>query len=78
YEQKDVKIDTTSKKLSTGYAEIGFDSPYAYKASFTNPFWFIVQKISMPITVSLLLIILTTLSFIYLYRNLAAQQKLAL
>lgn len=44
YEQKDVKIDTTSKKLSTGYAEIGFDSPYAYKASFTNPFGLLYRK----------------------------------
>ena len=78
YWQKDVKVGADSGKLSTGYAEIGFNSPYAYKAAFTNPFWFIVQKLSMPIIVSLLLIIITTLSFVYLYRNLAAQQRLAL
>jgi len=63
YEQKDVKIDTTSKKLTTGYAEIGFNSPYAYKATFDNPFWFIMQRISMPLMVSFLLIVLTALSF---------------
>jgi signal transduction histidine kinase len=78
YQQSDVVKGADSNKLTTGYAEIGFNSPYAYKAQFLSPFSYIIQKIALPITVSFLIIIITAITFFYLYKNILQQQKLAI
>lgn len=77
YEQSEVVKGADSNKLTTGYAEIGFNSPYAYKAQFASPFNYIIQKLALPVTVSFLLIIITAITFFYLYKSILQQQKLA-
>jgi two-component system phosphate regulon sensor histidine kinase PhoR len=44
---------------------------------FDNSFGYIVKQISIPILVSVLLVAFTILSFVFLYRNLLAQRRLA-
>jgi two-component system phosphate regulon sensor histidine kinase PhoR len=71
------KADSASaKELKTNYALVGFNKPYGYQASFENPFNFILGKLSDQILISLFLIAITVVSFVSLYRNLLAQQKL--
>lgn len=62
--------------LHTNYVIVGLSNPVAYQAQLESPFNYILGKITYPILVSLLLITLTTVSFIFLYRNLLAQQRL--
>jgi len=66
-----------AQQLTTNYAFVGFNKPYAYQASFGNPANYLLNKVRLPLVVSILLIAMTVLSFVYLYRNLVAQQKLA-
>ena len=65
------------EKMTTGYAELGFDSPYAYKATFSNPVWYILQKLLWPVTFSLFIILITGITLYYLFKNLQQQQKLS-
>ena len=48
-----------------------------YRASFESPRYFILMSISPQILLSLLLVVLTMVSFLFIYRNLAAQQRLS-
>ncbi len=56
---------------------IGFTKPVSYQVRFDNNTWYLLQRISQPILISCLLIGVTILSFLFLYRNLKQQQKLA-
>jgi len=64
-------------KISTNLAFVGLSRPIAYKAEFDKPFFYLLRKLSLPIILSLLLIVLTLVSFVFLYRNLIAQQRLS-
>jgi len=64
-------------KLQTNFTFVGLSRFYAYQASFDNPSAYIFGKLRLPILVSVLLVIFTTVSFIFLYRNLLAQQRLS-
>ena len=64
-------------KISTNFAFVGLSRPVAYKAEFDKPFFYLAGKLSLPVILSLLLIVLTLISFIFLYRNLIAQQRLS-
>lgn len=69
--------DSVDKKsMHTNYAIVGLSNPVAYQAQLGSSFNHLLGKITYPILVSLLLITLTTASFIFLYRNLLAQQRL--
>jgi K+-sensing histidine kinase KdpD len=69
--------DSVNKNaLHTNYVIVGLSNPVAYQAQLGSPFNYILGKITYPILVSILLITLTTVSFIFLYRNLLAQQRL--
>jgi len=60
----------------TRYIAVGLANPVAYRAELQNETGYLLGKIAYPILVSLLLIGITTLSFIFLYRNLVAQRRL--
>lgn len=59
------------------YVTVGFAKPVIYQLSLGNSFPFLVRKIAMPILFSLLLLGITILSFVLLYRNMRKQERLA-
>lgn len=72
------KPDTAfNKELRTNFTFVGLTGTVAYQAIFKNPFSYIIKKIGTPILVSVLLIAFTIASFVFLYRNLLAQRRLA-
>lgn len=56
---------------------VGFARPVTYEFSLGNSFPYLVRQISLPILFSLLLLAITILSFVMLYRNMRKQQRLA-
>lgn len=70
-------IDTAKKSLHTSPITIGLVNPLAYQAQFVNPFWLITKRLSLPISVSFLLLSFVTLAFIFLCKNMLSQRKLA-
>lgn len=70
------KDTMTTAKLATSPAIVGFIQPYWYQAGFENPATFLLKKISLQILFSLFLVAFTTVTFIFLYRNLVIQRKL--
>jgi signal transduction histidine kinase len=63
---------------STSKVPVGFLSKNAYQASFEAPTSFLMRKIAPQILLSLLLVAFTSISFLFLYRNLLAQRRLTL
>jgi two-component system, OmpR family, phosphate regulon sensor histidine kinase PhoR len=55
---------------------VGFAHPVTYKLSLGNTFPYLVKRISLPILFSIILLGITILSFVLLYRNLLKQRKL--
>jgi two-component system phosphate regulon sensor histidine kinase PhoR len=55
---------------------VGFSHPVVYQLDFDNVFWYLSRRIGPQALFSLLLIGLTTLSFIWLYRNWLQQKRL--
>lgn len=76
---KEADLDKPIPKdvLQTGFIFIGLSNAFAYQAIFSNPFSYILGKLRLPIVVGILLLALTTLSLIFLYRNLVQQQQIA-
>jgi two-component system phosphate regulon sensor histidine kinase PhoR len=68
--------DDPVKGFTTKRVPVGFLSPTFYRAEFAAPTTYILKKLSLPILLSVLLIGLTALSFIFIYRNLVAQKRL--
>jgi two-component system phosphate regulon sensor histidine kinase PhoR len=64
-------------QLKSGYLITGPDTSVAYQASFDNPFPYIIRRLRLPITVGVLLLAFTTLSLIFLYRNLVQQRQIS-
>lgn len=56
---------------------VGFANPVTYRLQLGNPFPYLLKRIAQPILFSVLLLGITILSFILLYRNLLRQKKLA-
>jgi two-component system phosphate regulon sensor histidine kinase PhoR len=70
----------TSKCISsfcTGIVPMGLFGLIGYKASFESPRYFILKSITLQLVLSVLLIALTIASFLFIYRNLVTQQRLA-
>ena len=63
-------------KLVTSPRAVGFSQKFWYQAVFENPTGFLLKKISLQILFSLFLIAFTSVTFLFLYRNLVAQRKL--
>jgi two-component system phosphate regulon sensor histidine kinase PhoR len=72
-----VKIDERpSKDFETKKVPVGFLNPVFYSAAFGDVSFYIFKKISLQFFLSLFLIALTILSFVFIYRNLMAQKRL--
>ncbi len=71
-----LKRDTTDAVV-TDKVFVGYTTPYAYQAKFENTNAYVFGKMQMQIGGSLLVLLLVAGSFIVLYRNLLAQQRLA-
>lgn len=71
-----LKRDSTDA-IVTDKVFVGYTTPYAYQATFENTNAYIFGKMQMQIGGSLLVLLLVAGSFIFLYRNLLAQQRLA-
>ena len=63
--------------LESNTVTVGFTKPIAYKLEFDNNTWYLLRRIGQPILISFLLLGVTVLSFLLLYRNLKQQRKLA-
>jgi len=63
--------------LESSTVVVGFTKPVAYQVSFGNNTWYLLKRIGQPILISALLLGVTVLSFLLLYRNLKQQRKLA-
>lgn len=70
-------IDPFPGGLEGNVVTIGYNRPVSYKLIFDNNRWYLLKRIGQPIMVSALLLGVTSLSFLLLYRNLQQQQKLA-
>ena len=57
-----------------GAKSLGFVN---YELDLGNPFWHIMKRMAWPSVLSLLMLLITLGAFVFLYRNLRAQQKLA-
>jgi len=64
-------------ELKTNFTFVGLSQARAYQAEFASPVSYILNKIKLPIFFSILLIAITCLSFIFLYRNMLTQRRLA-
>lgn len=73
------KIDSIPdvKKLATSYVFGGFSNTIAYSAIFDSPFTYIAKKLALPASFALLLITITIVSFVVLYKSLLSQKRLA-
>jgi two-component system phosphate regulon sensor histidine kinase PhoR len=56
---------------------MGMTNPITYKLKAGNTFPYLIKKITLPILFSIILIGITILSFVLLYRNMLKQQRLA-
>lgn len=70
------KDTLNSAKLVTSPRSVGLRQKFWYQAIFENPTGFLLKKISLQILFSLFLVAFTSVTFIFLYRNLVAQRKL--
>jgi two-component system phosphate regulon sensor histidine kinase PhoR len=71
-----IKIDEPVGTYSTKRVSVGLLSPVFYHAEFNDPSLYVLKKMGMQLLLSVLLIALTTLSFIFIYKSLLAQKKL--
>ena len=72
------KKDTGSaNRFRTDLATVGIINQHWYQAVFDSPATYLLKKISPQILFSLFLVAFTTIAFIFLYRNLAAQRRLS-
>ncbi len=67
----------SSDAVVTDKVFVGYTTPYAYQAKFEDTNMYVLKKMQMQIGGSLLVLLLVAGSFIVLYRNLLAQQRLA-
>jgi signal transduction histidine kinase len=67
----------SSDQVITDKVFVGYNTPYAYQAKFEGIGMYVLGKMQMQIGGSILLLLLVAGSFIILYRNLLAQQRLA-
>jgi two-component system phosphate regulon sensor histidine kinase PhoR len=73
----DIEKKINAGEFKTSFIFVGLSNAYAYQATFGNAFGYIVGKLKLPVLVGLLLIAITIVSFVFLYRGLLAQQRLA-
>jgi len=64
-------------ELRTGFLFVELSRAYAYQAIFSSPTTYILRKLRLPIIVGVLLLAFTTVSLVFLYRNLVQQRQIA-
>lgn len=71
--------DSIEKQEITKFSSVtlGLKHPVTYKLELGNVFPYLVKRITLPIIFSILLLTITVLSFVMLYRNLLKQQRLS-
>jgi signal transduction histidine kinase len=74
--QLTIKIDEPMGAYSTKRVPVGLMSPTFYRAEFNDPAFYVLKKTGMQLLLSVLLIALTTISFVFIYRSLLAQKRL--
>lgn len=73
-----VRLDSsTTFEPTFNEVTIGFTKPITYRLNLGNTFPYLVRRISLPILFSIILLGITILSFVLLYRTLLRQQRLA-
>lgn len=75
--EKDLRNLEEPKDLATNFTFVGLANAYAYQAQFATPFSYILGKMKFQILVCFLLVAITVVSFVFLYRNMLEQRKLA-
>ncbi|SJZ58986.1 His Kinase A (phospho-acceptor) domain-containing protein [Sediminibacterium ginsengisoli] len=75
--KKDTLAIDSSRQVITSKVYAGYNTPYSYQASFGDVRMYLLQQMKLQIGGSVLLLVLVLGSFIIMYRNLLAQQKLA-
>ena len=75
-----VRIENESMTDEPSFNEVtvGFAHPVIYRLNLGNTFPYLIKQITQPILFSILLLGLTILSFVLLYKNLLRQRRLAL
>jgi two-component system phosphate regulon sensor histidine kinase PhoR len=73
------RLDSCSESEEPVFNEVtvGLAHPITYKLSLGNTFPYLIKRISLPILFSIILLGITILSFVLLYRNLLKQRRLA-
>ncbi len=73
-----LQLDSTQVSDEPVFNEVtvGLANPVTYKLSLGNTFPYLIKRISLPILFSIILLGITILSFVLLYRNLLKQRKL--
>lgn len=71
-----LKMNEPNAEFSTRRVPVGLLNPIFYRAEFSDPDMYVLKKMSMQLLLSLLLIGLTILSFVFIYRNLLVQKRL--
>lgn len=66
-----------ASQMATGFVPVGLSHPVVYQALLKDTFNHTLGRITYPVLVSVMLITITIVSFIFLYRNLLAQRRLA-
>ncbi|HSC38617.1 MAG TPA: HAMP domain-containing sensor histidine kinase, partial [Chitinophagaceae bacterium] len=74
---KEKITDLFPHDIESGQVTIGFMNPVTYQLAFEQKGWYLLKRIGQPILISFLLLGVTIVSFVLLYRNLRQQQKLA-
>lgn len=78
FDSTSLKDTAVSGVFKTSLASVGFLQPRWYQAVMASPDSLIMKKMIPQTLFSLLLVLFTSLAFVFLYRNIANQQKLAL
>jgi len=71
------KNSTVLNDSSLNSVSIGFARPVTYNLQLGNTFRYLLKRITLPIIFSLLLLGITILAFVMLYRNLVRQKRLS-
>ena len=75
--EADLDKAMSPNELKTGFLFVGLARATAYQAIFSSPATYILRKLRLPIVVGVLLLAFTTVSLVFLYRNLVQQRQIA-
>ncbi len=71
------RLDSAVEEQGINDARVGFANPVTYRMELGTTLGYLMKRISMPILFSVILLGITILSFVLLYRNIVRQHRLA-